>query len=128
MSKTTEKQEVTIANLLNDVLVYYVNYLDAKDSEELKTGYENARTHIIAEFTALQARCQDAEKENREIKNDISDYEFIVEQVSKVYMHITGDKLSKPNYYADVVIAVADDEITAGWEEYLKEETEELNQ
>ena len=63
-----------------------------------------------------------------ELKNDISDYEFIVEQVSKVYMHITGDKLSKPNYYADVVIAVADDEITAGWEEYLKVETEELQQ
>lgn len=43
------------------------------------------------------------------IKAELHDYWFLLEQVPQVYMHITGDMLSKPNYYASAVIQVADE-------------------
>jgi hypothetical protein len=43
------------------------------------------------------------------IKKELSDYKFILEQVSEVYCHITGGKLSKQHYYAGTVIVASDD-------------------
>ena len=45
--------------------------------------------------------------------NDLKDYHFILEQVPKVYMHVTGGLLSKTNYVADVVISSSDDHFIA---------------
>lgn len=39
-----------------------------------------------------------------QVKKELSDYYFILEQVPKVYTHITNGLLSKPNYYAKTVI------------------------
>ena len=46
------------------------------------------------------------------IKNEMSDFEFIIGEVPKVYMHITGGTLSKPNYHAEGVISLADEVYT----------------
>ena len=46
--------------------------------------------------------------ERQKIEDELHDYRFVMSQVSRVYMHITGHTLSKCNYYADDVIAVAD--------------------
>jgi hypothetical protein len=43
---------------------------------------------------------------------ELSDYHFILGEVPKVYDHVTGGLLSKPNYHANVVIAAADDHVT----------------
>lgn len=43
------------------------------------------------------------------IKNELHDYAFILEQVPKVYMHVTSDRLSKANYHADTIISEHDD-------------------
>lgn len=43
------------------------------------------------------------------IERELHDYHFVMAQVPKVYMHVTGNMLSKCNYYADGVIAAADD-------------------
>ena len=37
------------------------------------------------------------------------DLVFCYEQVSEVYMHITGGMLSKPNYYANVITSKYDE-------------------
>lgn len=42
-----------------------------------------------------------------QLKKELSDYAFILEEVPKVYNHIAN--LSYPNYYASVIIAEADD-------------------
>jgi hypothetical protein len=42
------------------------------------------------------------------VKNELADYYFIMDQVPKVYSHVTGGNLSYPNYYADSVIEEAD--------------------
>lgn len=53
---------------------------------------------------------EDCEGTTREkIERELHDFHFMMEQVPKVYMHVTGHLLSKCNYYAEGVIAAADD-------------------
>lgn len=56
------------------------------------------------------ADCEGTTREK--IERELHDYYFIMDQVPKVYMHVTGNLLSKCNYYADSVIAAADDYTT----------------
>lgn len=43
------------------------------------------------------------------VKRELSDWHFAMREVAEVYCHITNGALSKPNYYASGVIAVADE-------------------
>ena len=43
---------------------------------------------------------------------DLEAIEHMVEEVPKVYCHITNGELSKCNYHASTVIAVSDDCVT----------------
>ena len=47
------------------------------------------------------------------VARELADFAFLLDQVPKVYMHVTGGKLSYPNYRADQVIQVARDHATA---------------
>jgi hypothetical protein len=60
-----------------------------------------------------------------ELKKNLYDFSFIMEQVPKVYCNITGSKLSKIMYPAETVISVADDYFNERLEEAVKEELEE---
>jgi dUTP pyrophosphatase len=53
---------------------------------------------------------------------ELFDYGFVMDQVSKVYCEITGGLLSKPNYYASVVIGEANDYQNKVWDEVLADE------
>lgn len=53
----------------------------------------------------------DAEK----IKNEFTDLIFVFNQVSKVYMALTGCNLSKPNYYANTIIDFHKEEISKAY-------------
>lgn len=44
-----------------------------------------------------------------QLKKELYDFSYVMEQVPKVYCHITGDSLSKIMYPAETVIRVADD-------------------
>jgi hypothetical protein len=55
-----------------------------------------------------------------QLKKELYDFSFVMEQVPKVYCHITGGKLSKVMYPAKTVISVAD--------EYFKEKLEALTE
>jgi hypothetical protein len=57
-----------------------------------------------------------------QVKKELADFSFVMEQVQKVYCHITGSKMSKVMYHADTVIAVADDHFKGELEEAVKEE------
>ncbi|MCR3760403.1 hypothetical protein KYB31_15605 [Clostridium felsineum] len=43
-----------------------------------------------------------------QLKKELSDFSFILEQIPKVYSHITNGLLSKVNYKAESVISVFD--------------------
>lgn len=44
-----------------------------------------------------------------QVKKELADYSFVLSEVSKVYTHVTGGLLSKPNYHANGIISAADD-------------------
>ena len=83
---------------------------------------------LTIEILNRLSRISRLEAENKELKDDMLDYSFIVGEVAKVYDHITNGKLSKPNYHSEIVIAISDDVNTENFAELLKEETEELQQ
>lgn len=43
------------------------------------------------------------------VQAELHDFYVAMHEVPKVYCHITGDRLSKITYYADTVIAAADE-------------------
>ncbi len=43
------------------------------------------------------------------VRNEIADYFVIMHEVRRVYMHVTGDRVSMPNTAAEQVIVLADD-------------------
>lgn len=59
------------------------------------------------------------------VKKELADFSFILEQVPKVYCHITGSRMSKVMYHADTVIGVADQYFEEQLEEAVKDEVGE---
>lgn len=59
----------------------------------------------------------DGEWDETKIRAELHDLVFVLNQVSEVYLHITGGKLSKPMYYADVIKAQHDDALIRADEE-----------
>ena len=55
---------------------------------------------------------KDGKLDEEQVLRELEDYYFAINEVPKVYMHITNGKLSKIMYYADTVIAEADDIIS----------------
>ncbi len=56
------------------------------------------------------------------IERELHDYYFVMEQVPEVYCHVTGNMLSKCNYYASCVISAADDYTTRLIDEAIADE------
>src|SRR3990172_12529242 len=44
-----------------------------------------------------------------DVQNELADFRMVMQEVSKVYDHITHGRISKPNTKAEDVIAVADE-------------------
>lgn len=99
-----------------------------EELSRLKTGKES---QLVADLAKTQEECarlrEELEQRKRapdfwkdivvkdgtldieQVRRELEDYYFVMDQVANVYDHITGGKLSKPNYHAKVVIAEADD-------------------
>lgn len=62
------------------------------------------------------------------VKNELSDYSFILDQVPKVYSEVTGGRLSYPNYEAETVITLFHDEFAnKTWAlEYLPDDWDDI--
>ena len=55
------------------------------------------------------------------LANELRDLNFVTSQVTEVYCEITGNRMSKPNYYASDVLSVYEDVMT----ERIEQEREE---
>lgn len=60
-----------------------------------------------------------------QVRAELHDYYQLLQEVPKVYDHVTGGRLSKPNYTADVVIGEADAYMQRCIDEALGEALEE---
>lgn len=61
-----------------------------------------------------------------QVKKELSDFYFVMNEVPKVYMHITNGLLSKCNYHAHVVTSESDDCYQKGFYEDIKEVIENM--
>ena len=59
-----------------------------------------------------------------QIMRELHDYSRVMDNVSKVYMHITNRSMSKPNYCSEDVIMEFESVQEQNWEKFLKEEIE----
>ncbi len=64
----------------------------------------------------------------QKIKNEFKGYDYLLEQVPKVYIAITNGKLSHPNYKAETVIDCFKDCLDKIIDEALKEANDTLKQ
>lgn len=44
-----------------------------------------------------------------QFNNELADFEFLIDNISKVYMHVTGGQASKPLIYGEVINSLHDD-------------------
>lgn len=58
------------------------------------------------------------------VMRELHDYSFMIDQVPKVYGHVSGNKISKPNTHAFEVINAHDDQRKKDIEEALADERE----
>lgn len=62
----------------------------------------------------------------RKIENEMHDLIFIYNQVSYVYCEITGNRLSKPTYYADTILSEYNREIEEAYQRGYDDAKKEL--
>jgi len=55
---------------------------------------------------------KDGKLDEEQVLKELTDYYFVMQQVPKVYCHITSGKLSKLMYNAETIISIADDYIS----------------
>lgn len=59
-----------------------------------------------------------------QVKKELYDFSFLLDQIPKVYCHITGSRMSKVMYRAETVISVADDYQQQLIDQAVREETD----
>lgn len=59
-----------------------------------------------------------------QLKKELSDFRFLMDQASRVYEHVTAGGCSRIDYSADTIIQVHDANKIEEFEEWLKEELE----
>lgn len=47
------------------------------------------------------------------VKRELTDYHFLLDQLPRIYMHVTGGRLSKTNYLAETIIYAHDDHVSS---------------
>ena len=57
-----------------------------------------------------------------QVCNELHDLEFMAGEVPKVYCHVTGGRISKPNTYASEVIGEHDERVQEAVDEALAEQ------
>lgn len=75
-----------------------------------RTELEAAVTQEV-ETVWLPLLKTDGQWDEQKIRNELHDLVFIYKQVAEVYEHVTGGRLSKPMYYAEVITALFDDQV-----------------
>lgn len=68
--------------------------------------------------------CKDKELDVEQVKKELADFRFLIQQVPLVYYHVAG--LSKVMYKAETIITAADDRMQEWADECIKEATEPI--
>lgn len=91
------------------------NKLDA----EIESNFENFWKAIIMN--------EDGSVNLEQVKKELFDFSFVMEQVPKVYCAITNDTLSKINYPAEVVISKYEECLNEAIQEAVQQYREDMH-
>jgi len=61
-----------------------------------------------------------------EVRNELADFHFMMEQVSLIYMHITGGRLNKRSYCAGTIISECDAHLQDQIDDAVREKSVDL--
>lgn len=61
-----------------------------------------------------------------QLKSELRDFSFIIDQLPRVYEHVTGGHLSNHMYYAEDVIRAADEHFDEKYNAFLLDELKQL--
>lgn len=61
-----------------------------------------------------------------QVMRELADYSMVMEYAAKVYCHVTGNKISKPNTLPNEVMNAADEHYEEMWKGFLSDEFEEV--
>lgn len=88
---------------------------------------EEERNRIWVEFWLPILRGKDGRPSLEAIKYELADYYFMLQEVPKVYSHVTGGRYSNPDCRAEMINAAADDHYDEELRDYLweKEKSEQ---
>jgi hypothetical protein len=101
----TTKMHVTARRQAGQKKTIVTDLLD--EIERLQKENEEMRKVEAADFWSNWVYPNGANP--KQIQNELVDYYIILENVCKVYDHITGGRISKPNTFAYAVIGEADE-------------------
>lgn len=69
---------------------------------------------------------EDGTIDEKKVMAELKDFSYIIDQLPKVYCHITNNTLSKHMYPAETVIAVADDSYRTTYLQVFKDALEDM--
>ncbi len=88
------------------------------NNQELKDKVENDWQNLWKDICTTE----NGELDMENIKNELYDYHFLMNQASELYDYISNGKLCKTNYFASVLKSQHDDRI----KEALEEQKEDI--
>ena len=117
-----EEERDTLATDYNDRLL--TAFVERDQAEFLLALMAAAAEQNARERDGLQwiADLYDGAPTARGVADELADYSMILDNVGKVYCHVTGGRISKANTLASAVIAVSDDYFS----ELVREEAADL--
>lgn len=89
---------------------------------------EEERNRIWVEFWLPILRGKDGQPNLEAIKNELADYYFMLQEVPKVYSHVTGGRFSNPDCKSETINAASDDHYEERFMKYLLESSESENE
>lgn len=94
--------------------------MEEPNSEEIESVWEKFWKNILID--------DNNQIDVKQLKKELYDYHFILDNVSKVYCEVTGDRLSYPNYSSDIVIREYNNNMDRVLEEYTQESIENFEE
>lgn len=108
--------------------LFYCGYGDVREcydpidepSEDVEKNFQEFWKYLVCN--------EDGSLNTIAVKNELSDYRFMLEQVQKVYSEVTGGRLSYPTYEAETVLQIFRDEFAnKAWAlEYLSDDWDDI--
>jgi len=96
-----------------------------RDERSLRLARNDDYKSEYKEFWQNIVENKDGTLNKEQVMKELSDFSFILEQLPRIYMAVTGDKLSKTMYYANTIITCFEEHLNDVVEQAIEDYKEE---